>query len=338
MLVGLVGITGAALAGTAVQSPSANALALTQGMQPLLAGQPPVPHPAGLQALRRQVAAAQATFRACRYEELGAILPMVIGAGQASLNEASGQRRDQTAALLAAAYSLASELCIKLHDDALAWVTAERARTAAQMSGDPASIAEAARMASIAMRRHGHYDTAITLLTSTALDLSTDPGRPGAGLMPAYGSLLCTAAYTAAQHGSRGQALDLITEAGRAAGRLGGACSHSPFSSVNVSIYQIGMHTALGDAGTALDHARKIDLRSVPSPERQARFCVDTARAWQRFGRPDRAFQALQTAGRCAPEELHRSPVRALIVSPLEAPGREPAGLRELAARYGAAR
>ena len=96
------------------------------------------------------------------------------------------------------------------------------------------------------------------------------------------------------------------------------------------------MHTALGDAGAALDHARKIDLRSVPTPERRARFCVDTARAWQRFGNPGNAVRSLQAAGRCAPEELRRSPVRTLVASLLETAGPTPAGLRELAARCGA--
>jgi hypothetical protein len=136
-------------------------------------------------------------------------------------------------------------------------------------------------MTSIAMRRHGHHDTATTLLTSTALGLGADSGDPAPGLLATYGSLLCTAAYTAAQHGSRNQALELITEAETAAARLGGArAPHTPFSPANVTIYQIGVHTALGDAGTALDHARRIDLRRVPTPERQARFCVDTARSW----------------------------------------------------------
>jgi hypothetical protein len=212
-----------------------------------------------------------------------------------------------------------------------------RARTAAQISGDPASIAEAARMTSIAMRRHGHHDTATTLLTSTALGLGADSGDPAPGLLATYGSLLCTAAYTAAQHGSRNQALELITEAEAAAARLGGAqVPHTPFSPANVTIYQIGVHTALGDAGTALDHVRKIDLRRVPTPERQARFCVDTARAWQRFGSPGNAFESLQAAGRCAPEELRRSSVRSLVASLLDAPGPTPSGLREFAARCGA--
>jgi hypothetical protein len=124
-------------------------------------------------------------------------LPEAIATAQTSLHETTGQQHDQIAALLADAYSLASELCIKLRDDALAWITAERARSAAQASGDVASIAEAARMASIALRRHGHHDTATTLLTSTALDLGADSGDPAPELLATYGSLLCTASYTA---------------------------------------------------------------------------------------------------------------------------------------------
>jgi hypothetical protein len=103
-------------------------------------------------------------------------------------------------------------------------------------------------------------------------------------------SPLCTAAYTSAQHGSRHQALDLITEA-EAAARMGGArLQRTQFSSTN-AVYRIGIHTALGDPGTALDYARKIDLRSL----------------------------------------------RTLIGSLLDAPGPMPAGLREFAARCGAA-
>lgn len=337
LLARLVSVTGTALVGAAARPASAHDVPLTHHLQPLLIEGPrrALP-PVGVQVLRRQLAVAQATFHGCRYHELSAILPDVIDTAQCSLKEATGSQHEQTAALLADAYSLASDLCTRLHDDALAWVTAERARSAAHSSGNPACIAEAARMTSIAMRRHGHYDTATTLLTSTALDLGADSGEPAPELLATYGSLLCTAAYTAAKHGRRHQALDLIAEAELAAIRMGDVrVPHTPFNSTNATIYRIGVHTALGDAGTALDYARKIDLRGVPTPERQARFCLDTARAWDRFGSPGNCFQALQAAERCAPEELRRSSVRSLVASLLDAPGPTPSGLRELATRCG---
>jgi hypothetical protein len=130
--------------------------------------------------------------------------------------------------------------------------------------------------------------------------------------------------------------VELINEAEAAAARLSSVhAPGNPFSSTNLAIYQIGVHTALGDAGTALDYARKIELRSVPTPERQARFWVDTARAWHRFGNTHNSFQALQAADRSAPEEVRRSSVRSLLITLLDAPGPTPSGLRDFATRCG---
>jgi transcriptional regulator with XRE-family HTH domain len=338
LLASLVGVTGTEPLGVTGRRTSTQVASIAQHLQALLTSAPDrAVEPVGVQVLRGRLAAARATFHACRYHELAVVLPDVIATVQVSLHESTGQQHDYIAALLADAYSLASDLCTRLHDDALAWVTAERARSAAQASGDVASVAEAARMTSIALRRHGHHDTATMLLTTTALDLGADSGDPAPELLATYGSLLCTASYTAAQNGNRSNALELITEAEIAATRLGTArVPRSVFSPTNVAIYQIGVHTALGDAGTALDYARKIDLRSVPTPERQARFCLDTARAWHRFGSPSNCFHALQAADRCAPEELRRSSVRSLVVSLVEAPGPTPSGLREFAVHCGA--
>ncbi|MGH3851960.1 MAG: helix-turn-helix domain-containing protein [Pseudonocardiaceae bacterium] len=334
LLARLVGVTGSALIGVLARTPATHA---TPHLQTLLPSDPVrAAQPSGVRVLRDRLVTAHATFHSCRYQELAVILPDVIATAQVSLDEAAGERHDHIAVLLADAYSLASELCIKLRDDALAWVTAERARSAAQASGDVASIAEAARMAAIALRRQGHHDTATTLLTSTALDLGADSGDPAPERLATYGSLLCTASYTAAQHGNRSGALELITEAEAAATRLGAdRVPHNPFSATNVAIYRIGVHTALGDAGTALDYARKIDLRGLPTPERQARFCLDTARAWHRFGSPDNCFQALRVARRCAPEELRRPSVRSLVAALVTAPGPTPSGLREFATQCG---
>jgi len=261
----------------------------------------------------------------------------VITAAHTSCDAATGEQHETLAALLADAYSLASELCNRLHDDALAWVTADRARSAAQASGNAASIAEATRMASIAMRRYGHHGTAISLLADTALSLGADTGSPDPNLLGTYGSLLCTAAYTAAQHDHRSRALELIGEAEETARRLGEAIpNQTAFSATNVTIYQIGVRTALGDAGTALDYAHRVEIRSLPTAERQARFALDTARAWHRFGDPRRCYLALHAVEHLAPEELRRPSVRSLVTGLLHAPGPTPTDLREFATRIGA--
>lgn len=335
LLAGLVGVTGTAILGQpsriAAASPNPTLAALAT------ATNPPAGAPATVAELQRRLATARTTYQACRYHDLAVTLPDVIATAQASLADATGERHEKTAAVLADAFSLASDLCSRLHDDTLGWVTAERARSAAQLSGQPSSISEAARMTSIAMRRHGHHDTATNLLTNTALDLDADTGDANPELLATYGSLLCTASYTAAQNDNRHQAVDLIREAEAAAVRLGGTrLPDSPFSPTNVAIYRIGVHTALGDAGTALDYARTIQLRAIPTSERQARFCVDTARAWHRYGNTHNSFRALQVAARCAPEEVRRSSVRSLVRTLLDSPGPTPSGLPEFAAMCGA--
>jgi hypothetical protein len=74
-----------------------------------------------------------------------------------------------------------------------------------------------------------------------------------------------------------------------------------------------GSVTALGDSAAALASARSVTQAELPTAERQARFCIDTARAWQQHGRPDQAYQALLAAERHVPEEIRRGSVRTLI-------------------------
>jgi tetratricopeptide (TPR) repeat protein len=231
---------------------------------------------------------------------------------------------------------LASELATKSGQDGMAWVAADRAMTAASDSGHPATIAAACRAVAIAMRRLGHYDAATSLLTRTAIALDTGDGSPQGAVLAAYGSLLCTAAYASAQNGRRDQALELITEAGDAASRMSASTSgQSVLSAAGVEVYQIGIHNALGDSAAALGHARRVAQAQLPTHERRARFCIDTARAWHLHGRPDQAYLALLAAERNAPEEIRRSSVRTLIAALTQGPGRRPDGLRQLAVRAG---
>ena len=109
-----------------------------------------------------------------------------------------------------------------------------------------------------------------------------------------------------------------------------------PRADDGIEVYQIGIHIALGDSAAALAHARAVTQARLRTPERRAKFLVDTARAWQHYGRPDQACRALLAAERHAPEEIRRASFRTLITAIAQAPGPRPAGLRELASRAGA--
>jgi transcriptional regulator with XRE-family HTH domain len=291
--------------------------------------------PSSVTSLERSAAAARASFNACRYHLLSQRLPGLISQLAASVPAAatSGQRADLLR-LTCDAYCLASELCVKLGEDAIAWVTADRALEAARRSRDPLAMAIASRRVSIAMRRQGHHRAAVSVLTSTATGLDTGTGnRPRE--LAAYASLLSTAAYTAAKSSHQHQALELIAEAGEAAARL--PAGTPGFDAAYLTQYQVGVHTCLGDPASALRHASQLTPRALPTPQRRARFCIDTARAWMAYGNPGKTLEALLAAEHFAPEEACRPSVRAIAADLLSTRTPQPAELRAFATRCGAA-
>lgn len=293
--------------------------------------------PKELPALADRLREARRAFTASHYDDLAGRLRALITAAAATYRQCEGRERDTATIVLAASYRIASELCVKRNDDALAWVLADRALTTARVSGQPMPIAQASRCVAIAMRRAGHHDDAVTLLAAGAAQLQLGSNPTDAGLA-SYGSLLCTAAYSSAQAGKRDEADALIAEATDVAVRLSApvAAGEIIFSPTNVTVYKIGICTALGDSAAAIGHARTVDVRRLETPERYARYCIDTARAWEQHGRPDRATQALRAAERQAPEELRRPSSHELITRLLYAPTVTPSGLRSLAVRAGA--
>lgn len=293
--------------------------------------------PQDLRALADRLRAARRAFAASHYDDLAGQLRVLIAAATATHRQGEGRERDMATIVLAASYRLASELCVKRNDDALGWVFADRALTTARYSGQPMPIAHASRCVAIAMRRAGHHDDAVRLLSTSAARLQLG-ANPTDACLASYGSLLCTAAYSSAQAGRCDDADTLIAEATDAAVRLRAPVSAGEivFGPTNVTVYKIGICTALGDSAAAIRHAGTVDVRQLGTPERYARYCIDTARAWEQHGRPDRATSALRAAEKQAPEELRRPSSHELISRLLYAPTATPSGLRSLAVRVGA--
>ena len=64
----------------------------------------------------------------------------------------------------------------------------------------------------------------------------------------------------------------------------------------------------LGDAGSAVDVARGIDLSTITVTERKASLLIDTARAFLQWGKHEKAYLALRAAEQTAPEEVTGRP------------------------------
>ncbi|GAA2327671.1 hypothetical protein OG436_22835 [Streptomyces caniferus] len=141
--------------------------------------------------------ASRQDFRAARYDTLARKLPGRISQAQAL------EPAELSATAVADLYNIATRLCIKLGEDGLVAITADRALASARIGGDALTIAEAHRMVFSAWRRQGHLARATDISVRAAQDVRADRSSSETARLSASVSLLATAAYTAAKMGDR---------------------------------------------------------------------------------------------------------------------------------------
>jgi hypothetical protein len=287
--------------------------------------------PAG--RLRPCLAAALTHFHACRYGRLADLLPRLIASGHAA---AADGNLDVTA-VLAEVYALTTRMLIKLDDQQLGWMAADRARVLAGACDDPLISGEAARNLAVLARKAGWYSRAMSIALFAADQFDVRDGDPRR--TAERGLLIQSAAYTAARSGDLDRMRDLTAEAATLAARLGGVTllrDHGGgFSPTTVRLHEISAEYSVGEVGAALAAARHINPASLPTVERRARYYTDVARAYGQWGRRDECLHALLAAERQAPEETHARPAVRDMVSGLLVSGRCNPELRGLAARCG---
>lgn len=338
LLGGLAGLSISPLTVTrlSVEPLASPAHTLVARLEDLLLHPPGSDHVAPVEAttLRDDLRAVKADFQASRYRALTGRLPQLL-----RRVSALGDAADP--ATVAEAYNTTVQVLIKLGSGSVDWVAADRALTAARRSGDPAVIASVTRNVASLCRRARRYDLAQQLCLDAAGQLGVDGTTATAEHLSLHGILLCNAGYAAAQAGDRARSRELLDDAHRIAAWLGGDYNArwTAFGPTNVILHQVSAAYALGDAGTAIEHARRVPLAAITVPERHARLWVDVARAWHQWGKPTECYRALLAAERAAPEEVHGRPaVRSLAADLLTLPRRAGMdGLHAFATRLGAA-
>ncbi|SNT51539.1 Transcriptional regulator, contains XRE-family HTH domain [Asanoa hainanensis] len=330
LLGGVVGVAGFGL------SDGAAASLRPQVLRPddLLLGTPLDGATVGPAELRAALTAARSDFVACRFQQLSARLPRLIAQARTNRDRAGSDNTALASTQLAQAYGIATALLLKLHDDVLAWSSADRGLQAAQASGDPVTLAEASRLTATVMRRTPHRDGAQQFVLTAAERLERDTGLSDQRESAMYVRLLSAAAYTAALHDKRDAAWALLREADEATERTGGPQALA----LDLAVYRVSVARVLGDFGSAVDFAKRVDPTRIKIPERRARYWEDTALACFGRGRPSAAFQALQIAERDTPQEVRFRPWAQQLVGDLlsgDTRGALP-GIREFAARVGA--
>jgi hypothetical protein len=133
-----------------------------------------------------------------------------------------------------------------------------------------------------------------------------------------------------------GRLLDEASEAARRLGRDDNA-QWTAFGPTNVAQHRVHVAMLLGDAGTAIDLAGRVDLGKIAIAERKASLFIDAAEAFAQWGKHERAYHALRAADEIAPEEVRaRQTVRRLVADLVyRSPRTVKAQVREFAEQIG---
>ena len=279
--VGLTGATmvSAILDGIPRPSPSADTEALASALTGHAADTTAPEVAPDIRTLAAAAGSARRQYQQCRYSSL---IPRLLGRLDAACQSLDGQDRLRVFALSADVHHLTARLLLKLDDRGLAAVAADRSMRAALASQDPVTIGASARIITHTLMDGGHLAAAITTASSHAQRLDHDIAAHTPESLSVYGSLLLRGVVAAAHHDQRATAYDLLAEADAAAQRLGadGNLRWTAFGPVNARQHRVSIAVTLGDAGTAVDVARGIDLSVIPVTERKASLLIDTARAF----------------------------------------------------------
>ncbi|WP_323369113.1 transcriptional regulator [Streptomyces alkaliterrae] len=289
-----------------------------------------MPAPAGSPIpLDTRLAAARTHFDRGNHNQLLALIPDLLASAHA---QAAG-RTDTSHARLSACYTLTAQVLVKIGKYEHARLAADRAATYADLSGSPLTTAAAARELSIVLRHQDKPEAAHRLILAAAAQVEKT-GLTTDAQAAAYAQMLCTTSYTAARSGHRHEAVAMIQEAANAARRLptqapaGRLFSITPAS---VSLYEVSVHWALGDAGAALHVGERLHPRQFPTAERRGRLHTDLARAWWQWGKPRQTAQSLLDAYRAAPTEVRDRPAIRSLVTHLNDKHHQLTEVRELA-------
>ncbi|MEU1754377.1 helix-turn-helix domain-containing protein [Micromonospora matsumotoense] len=332
------------LAGSAGES--ARPEPATTGVDAVLAAlaryhvEPPA-RPPDVAELRSRLAHAEQSYRHARYPELLVLLPGLVDAVRVARAVRPGRATD---CLLARGYGLVALVLLKVDRPEAAWLAADRAVAAAQVTRDPWVAAAATVPLAQALRHGGRRRAAMEAAAVAAHRLlpGRSPGTPWATSSttgddppadPALlGTLLLQAGLAAAGRGDGRAARDLLGRAGRAA-RDAGAGAEGGGAAVEAA--RVVAEAALGEVTAAtVRHERLVagdEWRWLP-PEHRAAYLLDAARAYVLGGNLLRAGRAVLEAERTARSEVHDRPSVRPLVAVVARSAAAPPALTRLAA------
>ncbi|WP_431929975.1 XRE family transcriptional regulator [Nonomuraea jabiensis] len=269
-----------------------------------------------LQALSRQITTLRQHFQACRYRQVIDTLTVLLPIVETACNAVDGDERLHAHALSSQAYHVAASVLLKHEYRELAWLAADRSVRAAHASRSALAIGASSRVITRALMDGEQHQVAADTARMAAQRMDAALEQPSADELSVYGSLLLGGAIAGAHLGRRHVVAELLDEADQAAQRLGYDGNHqwTAFGPVNVLCHRVNVALRLGDAGAAIDHARRVALDRLPTAERKGTVLIDTAQAFYMWGKHDKALHVLRAAEEIASEEVTNRPAALRLV------------------------
>ncbi|WP_424217031.1 helix-turn-helix transcriptional regulator (plasmid) [Streptomyces sp. BI20] len=274
-------------------------------------------HPAtraseNLDVLHARTTAVRAQWHGCDYTALAHDLPGLVSDLRHHAATTPTERAHQ---LLATAYQTCGGLLLKQGDTGTAWLAATRAMAAAEQTEDPAALAAASRLQAHVLLRDTHTQQAVTLVQHVAAPLLGSYDKRTPRYLAALGLLLLRGATAAGRNKAPDTAAAFLAEAHEVARyvQLDSVDGWAVFSPTNVELHTLAHHVTNGDTTAALRAVTTLSRRHIPVPERRAALWLDAARAFDQRDRLTDAAWAIGIAETCAPQEVQRPAVRALV-------------------------
>lgn len=295
------------------------------------------PAPANLVDIERMTTEVHLRYQSADYGAATRILPALIKSVDGLVAQSRGDERRRALELQSSVYVAAAKLVTKVGNSELAWLTADRAATAALHADSPTLGAAAAYQVACAFLKNDHLDDAENVALVTAANLDDDSP---AGLS-VRGALTLIAAVIAGRRNDRGEATERLQRAQLLAEQLGDDANHAwtAFGPTNVAIHRVSAAAELGDASAAIAQAEFVDVDSLPTGllSRRAQVHIDMAWAYTQRRADAEAVVNLLEAERVAPQTLrYNILVRELLREMLKRERRTATpGLRSLARRAG---
>jgi hypothetical protein len=121
---------------------------------------------------------ARRQYQECRYAELTKTLPGLLTQLHAACTSFDGDRQLRAYALSADAHHVAAGVLLKLDDQGLAYLAADRSIRAAHASQDPVTTGASARIITHTLMKDGHLSAAIDTARPSSSTATYPPTPP----------------------------------------------------------------------------------------------------------------------------------------------------------------